>query len=53
LPLWLVPGTLNGVWWETALTLIVMLAMILVCERACVREAEQLEEQVPRELATT
>ena len=33
LPLWLVPGTGNGDPWQTALTLVVLLAVLLVCVR--------------------
>jgi hypothetical protein len=33
LPLWLVPGTLNGNAWQTALALVVLFAIIAACER--------------------
>lgn len=48
LPLWLVGGTLNGAWWQTALTLVVMLTMIVVCERAGVHAAGAPTVRAPR-----
>ena len=51
LPLWLVVGTLNGAWWQTTLTLAVLLSMIVVCERAGVHEAGGPAERAPRPAA--